>query len=58
MPNWTYPDRVGRQLHKVWNDYGVQVAAAPAGAMIAHSDIVYIIDRTGHIRAILDSGPG
>ena len=30
----------------------------PAGSMIAHSDIVYIIDRTGHTREILDSDPG
>jgi hypothetical protein len=26
--------------------------------MIAHTDIVYIIDRTGHTRAILNADPG
>jgi cytochrome oxidase Cu insertion factor (SCO1/SenC/PrrC family) len=58
LPNWTFLSGPLAQLHKVWNDYGVQVAVAPAGAMIAHSDIVYVIDRTGHTRAILNSDPG
>ncbi len=58
VPNWTYLTGSDQQLHKVWNDYGVQVAATPAGSMIAHSDIVYVIDATGHIRAILDADPG
>jgi hypothetical protein len=26
--------------------------------MVAHSDILYIIDRTGHTREIIDSDPG
>ncbi len=58
LPNWIYLTGSLAQLHKVWNDYGVQVAVAPAGAMIAHTDIVYIIDRTGHTRAILNADPG
>jgi cytochrome oxidase Cu insertion factor (SCO1/SenC/PrrC family) len=58
LPNWIYLTGPLAQLHKVWNDYGVQVAVAPAGAMIAHTDIVYIIDRTGHTRAILNADPG
>ncbi|MGD0392798.1 MAG: SCO family protein [Acidimicrobiales bacterium] len=58
LANWIYLTGPLTQLHKVWNDYGVQVAVAPAGAMIAHTDIVYIIDRTGHTRVILNSDPG
>ena len=46
------------ELQRVWNDYGVQVETAPAGAMVAHTDIVYVIDRTGRTRAILNADPG
>ena len=46
------------ELHQVWNDYGVQIQVTPAGAMVAHGDIVYIIDKSGHTREILDSDPG
>ncbi len=45
LANWTYLTGTLDQLHQVWNDYGVQTQVTPAGAMIAHSDIVYIIDR-------------
>ncbi len=44
LPNWTFLSGPLAQLHKVWDDYGVQTAVVPAGAMIAHSDIVYVID--------------
>ena len=56
--NWSYLTGSPAQLEKVWNDYGVQVAVAPGGAMIDHSDIVYIIDRHGQTREILNSDPG
>ncbi len=26
--------------------------------MVAHSDIVFVIDRTGHVREIINSDPG
>ncbi len=58
LPNWTFLSGPLAQLDKVWDDYGVQAEVAPAGAMIAHSDIVYIIDRTGRTREILNSDPG
>ena len=58
LANWTYLTGSLNQLHQVWNDYGVQIQVTPAGSMIAHGDIVYIIDKTGHTREILDSDPG
>jgi cytochrome oxidase Cu insertion factor (SCO1/SenC/PrrC family) len=58
LPNWDYLSGSLDQLHQVWNDYGVQIQVTPAGAMIAHSDVVYVIDRSGHTREILDSDPG
>jgi cytochrome oxidase Cu insertion factor (SCO1/SenC/PrrC family) len=58
LPNWSYLTGSVRQLQNVWNEYGVQVAAAPAGGMIAHTDIVYIIDADGQTREILNADPG
>jgi cytochrome oxidase Cu insertion factor (SCO1/SenC/PrrC family) len=56
--NWLFLTGSVDALQKVWDDYGVTVQAAPAGGMIAHSDIVYVIDSEGRIRRILDADPG
>jgi cytochrome oxidase Cu insertion factor (SCO1/SenC/PrrC family) len=58
LPNWSYLTGSLTQLRQVWNDYGVQTQVTPAGAMIAHSDIVYVIDAKGRTREILDADPG
>jgi cytochrome oxidase Cu insertion factor (SCO1/SenC/PrrC family) len=58
LPNWLFLSGSLPQLENVWNDYGEQSAVSPAGAMVAHSDIVYIIDASGRTREILDSDPG
>jgi cytochrome oxidase Cu insertion factor (SCO1/SenC/PrrC family) len=46
------------ELTHVWNSYGVQVAISPAGAMVDHSDVAYVIDPQGNTRAVLDADPG
>jgi cytochrome oxidase Cu insertion factor (SCO1/SenC/PrrC family) len=58
LPNWTYLTGPAGQLETVWNAYGVEALISPAGAMIDHSDIVYIIDKNGHTREIINSDPG
>ncbi len=58
VANWTYLTGSLAQLHKVWNDYGVQTELSPAGGMVAHTDIVYVIDKLGHTRVILNGDPG
>jgi cytochrome oxidase Cu insertion factor (SCO1/SenC/PrrC family) len=58
VANWHFLTGSLTELHKVWNDYGVQTQVTPAGAMIAHSDIVYVIGPNGHTRVILNSDPG
>ncbi len=56
--NWTYLTGSLAALRSVWNTYGVTVLTAPAGGMVAHADVVYVIDAGGHLRRILDADPG
>jgi cytochrome oxidase Cu insertion factor (SCO1/SenC/PrrC family) len=58
LANWLYLTGSLRELTRVWNAYGVQVTISPAGAMVAHSDIAYIIDRQGRMREVLSANPG
>ncbi len=58
VANWRYLTGSPAQLEKVWNDYGVEVLVEPGGAMVDHSDIVFIIDRHGQTREILNADPG
>ena len=58
LPNWHFVTGPLTQLQAVWNAYGVETDVAPAGAMIAHSDLVYLIDGSGHMRVVLTSDPG
>ncbi|MGD0880879.1 MAG: SCO family protein [Acidimicrobiales bacterium] len=56
--NWLFLTGSRSELESVWNAYGVTVESAPAGGMVAHEDVVYIIDSHGSIRSILDADPG
>jgi cytochrome oxidase Cu insertion factor (SCO1/SenC/PrrC family) len=56
--NWLYLTGSVSQLHRVWSSYGVLVQTAAAGAMVAHSDLAFVIDARGHERAELEDDPG
>ena len=58
LSNWNYLTGSSSELSRVWSSFGVNVAFAPGGAMIAHSDLSFVIDPAGHMRYILDSDPG
>jgi cytochrome oxidase Cu insertion factor (SCO1/SenC/PrrC family) len=58
VANWLYLTGSVTALSHVWSSFGVQVAYSPAGAMIAHSDIAYIINKAGYTRDVLDMDPG
>ena len=58
LPTWSYLTGTLPQLESVWNTYGVTVQSAPAGGMIAHPDIVYLIDPHGILRRIINADPG
>jgi len=57
LGNWTYLTGSVSQLQRVWDDYGVLTEVSPGGAMVDHSDILYIIDKQGHTREIINSDP-
>jgi cytochrome oxidase Cu insertion factor (SCO1/SenC/PrrC family) len=58
LGNWLYLTGPTAQLRRVWSSFGVLDEYSPAGAMIAHSDVAYVIDATGHTRVILNTDPG
>jgi cytochrome oxidase Cu insertion factor (SCO1/SenC/PrrC family) len=58
VPNWLYLTGSVAQLQRAWRNYAVAAQILPAGGMIAHSDVAYVIDARGHTRAELDFDPG
>jgi len=58
LRNWMFLTGSAAALERVWNAFGEQVAYSPGGAMIAHSDIAYVIDAGGDTRYVLDADPG
>ena len=58
LPNWYFLTGSLSQLQRVWNSYGVLVSTVGAGAMIAHSDLAFIIDGHGRERGALIDDPG
>lgn len=58
LANWFYLTGSLPELEQAWGRYGIQLAVEPGGAMVAHSDLAYVIDATGHTRDVLDTNPG
>ena len=58
VPNWLYLTGSVPQLQQVWKNYGIAAQIVPAGSMISHPDIAYVIDQAGQVRAELNTDPG
>jgi cytochrome oxidase Cu insertion factor (SCO1/SenC/PrrC family) len=58
LPNWLYLTGSLAQLQLAWKNYGVAAEILPAGGMIGHSDVAYVIDANGHTRTELNFDPG
>jgi cytochrome oxidase Cu insertion factor (SCO1/SenC/PrrC family) len=58
LPNWYYLTGSLSALQRVWDDYGVEVSTIANGAMVAHSDLAFVIDRQGHQRDAFITDPG
>jgi cytochrome oxidase Cu insertion factor (SCO1/SenC/PrrC family) len=58
VPNWLYLTGSVPQLQQVWKAYGVSAEILPAGSMIGHQDVAFVIDPMGHVRQELNTDPG
>ncbi|HEV8277511.1 MAG TPA: SCO family protein [Streptosporangiaceae bacterium] len=58
VPNWLFLTGSVPQLRQVWKDYGISAEILPAGSMIGHQDLAYVIDQEGHVRQELNTDPG
>jgi cytochrome oxidase Cu insertion factor (SCO1/SenC/PrrC family) len=58
IPNWLFLTGSVPQLQQVWKNYGIAAQILPAGSMIGHSEIAYVIDPAGRVRAEINTDPG
>jgi cytochrome oxidase Cu insertion factor (SCO1/SenC/PrrC family) len=58
VPNWLFLTGSVAQLQQTWTRYGMAAQIVPAGGMIAHNDVAYVIDASGRTRAELNFDPG
>jgi cytochrome oxidase Cu insertion factor (SCO1/SenC/PrrC family) len=58
LSNWYYLTGSLHELEHVWDSYGVLVDTVANGAMVAHSDLAFVIDAHGRERAALIDDPG
>ena len=58
VPNWLYLTGPIGQLQQAWQNYAVTAEVLPAGGMVAHNDVAFVIDATGRTRNELDFDPG
>lgn len=58
LPNWLYLTGTLPELQHAWRVLGATVDYLPGGAMIDHSEYVYVIDPSGHVRYDVGADPG
>ena len=58
VPNWLFLTGSVAQLKQVWKDYGLFAEILPAGSMVGHPDVAFVIDGAGRVREELNTDPG
>jgi cytochrome oxidase Cu insertion factor (SCO1/SenC/PrrC family) len=58
IPDWKFLTGTPARLRKIYSSYGVASEDLPAGAMLGHSDIAFVIDQSGIMRQNLNFDPG
>jgi cytochrome oxidase Cu insertion factor (SCO1/SenC/PrrC family) len=58
LRNWTFLTGPLSRLRSVWANFGITVDTLPGGQMVAHDDVVLVIDRTGRVRFEFNADPG
>ena len=58
IPNWLYLTGSLAQLRPVWARYGITAQVEPAGSMIGHSEVAFVLDQQGRVRQEMNFSPG
>jgi cytochrome oxidase Cu insertion factor (SCO1/SenC/PrrC family) len=58
VSNWMYLTSSPSTLRQVYHAWGVPAETLPAGAMLGHSDLAFVVDQSGELRETLDMDPG
>jgi cytochrome oxidase Cu insertion factor (SCO1/SenC/PrrC family) len=58
LPNWKFLSGPLPELRRVWHDYYFTTQIVPAGGMVLHGDVAYVIDAAGRTRTELNFDPG
>ena len=58
LTDWHYLTSSPARLREVYKAYGQPAQTLPAGAMLGHTDVAFVIDTHGEIREELDMDPG
>jgi cytochrome oxidase Cu insertion factor (SCO1/SenC/PrrC family) len=58
VPDWLYLTSDPVTLRTVYKEYSVPSETLPAGAMLGHNDIAFVIDTRGEVTEQLDLDPG
>jgi len=58
LPNWLFLTGSLTQLQHAWKVYDIAAQILPAGGMIGHTEVTWVIDGQGHIREELNFDPG
>jgi cytochrome oxidase Cu insertion factor (SCO1/SenC/PrrC family) len=56
--SWYFLTGSSEALQELWSAYGVDVQLAPGGGMVAHTEPIYVIDASGHLRATWNAVTG
>lgn len=58
VPNWKFLTGPLPELKRIWHDYYFSAQIVPAGGMVLHGDVAYVIDAAGRTRTELNFDPG
>ena len=58
LTNWHFLTGSLAALERIWRDYGISAVVLPAGEMVGHNDLAFVIDAMGRVRSELNFDPG
>ena len=58
VPNWHFLTAAPARLRQIYHAYGIASQNLPAGSMLGHSDVAFVVDQRGHLVQELNMDPG